>query len=219
MRRKLVFIAVILLAAGTLASVVFAQLGDSRTATGSLNVSTTSADLYLCEPNNVVGPTCGSDDSLADEAVFETLEDLLPGDRAQWDLRLKNVGTRDWWVTGVTLNILETDDPISAATGDCPSGALRGEFFGGLTVLGKGLQVIPGTGDTGDTILYDEVNDNFQGPPPGVPRFRGKIYGELPIRVASGDYEDVRLRLQLDYVGTEYCDANQWEAAWQFTVN
>ena len=228
MRWKLGFTAGILLAGGALAGVVFAQLGDSQTATGTLNVTTTSADLYLCDPNNVAGPACGSDDSLADETVFETLEDMLPGDLAQWDLRLKNVGTRDWWVTGVSLNILETTDPGPGATGDCPDGALHAErdLHGGLTVLGKLIAIAIGTGDeTGTPLVYDETNDNvFTSAPPGLPAFiqDSRFLLQLPnmhVRVASGDHEDVRLRLQLDTAGTENCDANQWEVSWQFTVN
>ncbi len=225
MRWRIIPIVGPLLAVGALAAaVVYAQLGDSQTATGTLNVTTTSANLYICEPNNMAGPDCGSDDSLADEAVFETLEDMAPGDLAQWDLCLKNVGTRDWWVTGVTLNIVETVDPGPAPTGDCPDKALRGERFddkfGGFTVLGK--LVTTATGDP----IYNEFNDNVSegGAPPGVPAFiRDSLFPsdkpKMHIRVASGDHEDVRLRLQLDGGGTENCDANQWEASWQFTVN
>ena len=221
---RLILIASILLVAGTIAGIVFAQLGDTHMATGSINVTTISSDLYICEPDSTPGPDCGSDDSGGDEAVFEALENMRPGDLAQWDLRLKNVGTADWWLTGVTLNIVETVDPIppglTAASGDCPDRALAGERFGdrygGISILGT---------STGDG--YDEINDNVSEDraPPGVPLFiRNSQFnlGEWDtyhIKVASGDYEDVRLRLQLAAGGTKNCDGNQWDVSWQFTVN
>src|SRR3990172_11834758 len=46
--------------AGAAAVVVYAQLTDTQTASGTITVSSTAADLYICEPNATPGPDCGS---------------------------------------------------------------------------------------------------------------------------------------------------------------
>jgi len=80
------FLPIILVAVivSLLGGVAFAQLSSVQRASGSINVtSSASADLYICEPNSTQGPDCGADDSGADELVFETVEDMLPGDVIQ----------------------------------------------------------------------------------------------------------------------------------------
>ncbi len=213
MRRRLIVIAASLVAAGTLGAVVYAQLGATQTASGTVNVSTTSADLYICEPDSTPGPDCGSDDAGADEMVFETLEDMRPGDRIEWDIRLKNVGTQDWLVTDVTLEILESVDPGA----DCPDDALQPPeipsvpFVGG-TPIEIGIFILGKNGDG--------RNDNPFGIP-GVPVFQfDRSFPEVvvSIKVAAGDYEDVRLELVMGGAGTENCDGNEWNVSWEFTV-
>ncbi len=98
-RGMFVAVLVVALAGAVSAGIVLAQLGDTQTASGTINATTTSADLYICEPDSTPGPACGSDDSGADETVFETLEDIRPGDRVEWAVRLQNVGVVDWLVT------------------------------------------------------------------------------------------------------------------------
>src|SRR3990172_6311797 len=160
MGRRLIIAAASLLAAVALGAAVWAQLSGTQTASGTVTVSSTSASLYICEPNSTPGPDCGSDDNVADEAVFETLENIRPGQTAQWDIRLKNVGTESFLVTGLTLNIAEASDP----GGDCPDNALQPGphpsaaylvTTGGVSVLGKG---------------GDDLNDNPSGLF-GVPQF------------------------------------------------
>ncbi len=206
MRLRLMVVTASLLAAAALGALVYAQLGGTQTASGSVNVTTTSADLYICEPDATPGPDCGSDDSGADDTVLETLEDITPGETVQWDLRLQNVGTEDWVVTDVTLILVETADPGD----DCPDESLRASApFGvapGVSTLGK---------------AGDDLNDNAV--VSGTAFFLRESEAD-PIRavsviVAAGDYEDVRLRLRLDPSGTENCDGNEWAASWQFTVN
>jgi hypothetical protein len=198
-------------AAVAIAALVYAQLADTQTASGSISATSTSADLYICEPSGTPGPGCGSDDTGADEIIFETLEDIRPGATVEWDLRLKNVGTVDWVITNVVLGITETVDPGA----DCPD----------ITALLQGNH--PATGSESEAGVFilgqsgDPVNDNPAGLT-GVPSFRRDDSPGSTLRnilIASGDYEDVRLRLQLSGSGTDSCDSNEWDVSWEFTVS
>lgn len=157
MKRGMFASVVLVVVAGAVsAGIVLAQLGDTQTASGTINAITTSADLYICEPDSTPGPACGSDDNGADEAVFETLENIVPGVEPQWDIRLKNVGTVDWIVSGIMFSAVITADPGN----DCPANALR-VTHPGVKILGK---------------AGDSVNDNPD-PLPGliqVPQENGK---------------------------------------------
>jgi uncharacterized repeat protein (TIGR01451 family) len=210
MRRPiLATLAAILAVAG--AYVVFAQLTDTQTASGSVTATSTSADLYICEPESTPGPDCGNDDDGADESIFEGLEDIRPGETVSYDIRLKNVGTVDLTVTEATLTISETVDPGA----DCPDNALPAgfnsfnhpsppELHSGVYILGKN---------------GDAQNDNQKSPT--VLRFRpwsNSPSDYFNINVAAGDHEDVRLALSLQGSSTEFCDGNEWNVSWQFTV-
>jgi len=222
--RPLIVTGALVLAVGA-ALVVLAQLTDSQTASGTVTVSSTAADLYICEPNSTPGPDCGSDDSGADEAIFETLENIRPGGVVEWDIRIKNTGTQDFLVTGAPVTIVETADP----GGDCPDNALQPVQFQfqfppavpGVLLLGK---------------AGDPVNDNPAGLI-GVPSFTYESFGSIfsrNIKVAAGDYEDLRLRLQLPVsivpgpsptafpaptpISTENCAGNEWNVSWVLTV-
>ena len=182
------------------AGVVLAQLGDTQTASGSINATTTSADLYICEPDSTPGPACGSDDSGADETVFEALENLLPGDVVEYDVRLQNIGTTVWALSEILVGISEVAD----SGDDCPNSVLTiGQGRAGIGVLGK---------------AGDPQNDN----PGGLVGFLG--YNEVGggaqrvIKVVAGDYEDIRLQLQMSGNNAEGCDGNEWDVSWDFTV-
>jgi hypothetical protein len=212
MKWRLLAVAASVVAIAALSAVAFAQLGDTQTASGTINVSTTSADLYICEPDSTLGPDCGSDDSGADETVFETLEDMLPADRAQWDIRLKNVGTEDWIVTAGgqfdPVTVVETLDPGD----DCPDGVLGEPFPTSVTVLGK----------DGDELNDNILVDSPQHVPGAAIFVRESLFpsqsNRVQIKVAPGDYEDLRLRLELDTAGTENCGGNEWNVSWEFVV-
>ena len=186
--------------------IVVAQLTDTQTATGTITATSTSADLYICEPG-VPGPACGTDDSGADEIVFETIEDISPGEVIQWDLRLVNTGPVDFLISQTTLlTVTELTDPGS----DCPDGVLvkgplpsgSGSDFG-IFVLGK---------------AGDDLNDNPQGVLGASPHLNesGTYVGN--IKIAAGDYEDVRLRLQLSVANTDNCDGNEWTVTYDIVV-
>ncbi len=190
-------------AALAIAALVYAQLGDTQEAGGSVNATSTSADLYICQPDATPGPACGSDDNGADELVFETLEDIRPGEVVEWGLRLKNVGSDDWTVTGVTLTVTETADPNN----DCPDDALR-----------AGSDPTMGT-PSPEGVFAVSTNNNIAGT--GAPEF-ALLESTDParnIRVLAGGYEDVRLMLVLYPVGTDSCDGNEWDVSWEFTVS
>jgi len=223
MRGPVIVSAALVLAVGT-AVLVLAQLTDSQTASGTVTVSSTAADLYICEPDSTPGPDCGSDDSGADEAVFETLENIRPGGVIEWNIRIKNTGTQDFLVAGAPANIVESADPGA----DCPDDALQpaqGFFFPpavpGVLLLGK---------------AGDPINDNPAGLI-GVPSFRYESFGSIfsrNIKVAAGDYEDLRLQLQLPVgvaplpsptafptptlASTEGCAGNEWNVSFVLTV-
>ena len=195
-------------AAVVTAFVVYAALNDTQTASGTLNATSTSADLYICEPSGGPGPACGPDDSGADETVFEGIEDIRPGENRTWDLRLVNVGTVDLFMTKVGLVVVESSDPGL----DCPSGTLQpgqnssGEIStAGVFALGK---------------AGDEANDNplrADGMDAITPESSAEP--KRNIKIAAGDYEDVRLRLRLRGDVSQDCDANEWKATWTFEAS
>ena len=63
MRWRISLIAAGVIAVGTLGALIYAQLSDTQTASGAVNVTSTSPDLYICEPDGTAGPDCGADDS------------------------------------------------------------------------------------------------------------------------------------------------------------
>jgi len=203
-RLKLLAVFAVFAAVAVGSGVVIAALGDTHTASGTITVSSESADLYICEPGAVAGPDCGPDDSDGDELVFESDELLLPGEQAHYDIRLKNVGDRPFVVTNAQVNFDEVADPGD----DCPQYALQQghpDNYGGgswLWILGK----------DGDPYNDNEVGfgQSFQ---------HDEVYGNSPIYIAPGDYEDVRLRVSLNYYDSINCDGNEWDVNWDIDVN
>jgi hypothetical protein len=192
------------------AGVAFAALSNTENASGTVNVTSTSADLYICETGQVAGPACGSDDSDGAENIFESIEDLRPGETVTYDIRLKNVGTEPFLVSDASLSISEGADPGN----DCP--ASPSPLYGsgpndnyyntwGVSILGK---------------AGDADNDNTGEYPNGIPEFQleTRSYTQLPIHIAAGDYEDVRLRLTMAVEGVGACDSNTWNVSWSFTA-
>lgn len=80
----------------------FALFTDTQTATGDVNSGT--INLYLAD---------AGDDTGEDEAIFETSENLLPGETTSWPLRLINTGNRAWDVSNVVVTSSELSDPGS----------------------------------------------------------------------------------------------------------
>ena len=193
---------IVVVAGAVTAGVAMALLTDTQTATGTITATSASADLYICEPG-VPGPACGTDDSGAGEIVFETIEDISPGETVEWDVRLQNVGTTDWTLSDVTVAFVETVDPGA----DCPDpGLVNGDNADGAS-SSAGAFILGQAGD--------EDNDN---PAPGASFFLAKWSNGVPLAVfvAAGDYEDIRLRIELPTSGTENCDGNEWTVTYVF---
>lgn len=131
-RTSLILVAVIALGALTLGIVL--AFSDTRTATGSVNATAGSTDLYICEGSRTQpGPQCVQDDMGADEDIFEGLEDLLPGRVSHWDIRIKNVGTTAWDVLTAAPQITIASDP----GGDCLAMLTGSPAFGFVQLLGR----------------------------------------------------------------------------------
>ena len=205
---RIMTIVAVTIGIGTIAGVAsaqLAQLGNSQTASGFVSVIDTSVDLYICEPGDKRGPECGSDDNDGDEFVFENLEDIKPGDLVEWDIRLKNVGNDSLIISDVTLNIREVLDP-----GDnCPDDALH------AVDLGFGPRALRILGKDGDTVNDNPTREDFPQFPVVDPVTAVVLYN---IRIAAGDYEDVRIGISMAGSGTERCDGNIWRVFWKITA-
>lgn len=196
MKKALVIASVVLaVAAGSLAvQTVWALFTDSQSSTGSVNFTSETGftDLYICDVSGTAStsPTCPAvgDDSGADEIIFEDLEDLLPGDTAQWDIRFRNVGTLPWdSPSAPNVGVIEVDDP----SGGC--NFVPSVFF---RVLGK---------------AGDILNDNH-----GSGWAREDNSNSIGIHVEPGDFEDVRVRARLTIAAGNVCLGNVWDL--DFTI-
>jgi hypothetical protein len=211
MRWRLIAIAGSVVAAGVLIGVVFAQFTGTQTSSGTVNSTTDSPDLYLCEPEDE-GVGCGPDDSGADEIIFEGLEDLLPSSVASSHLRLRNIGTNPLDVTSAVPEVTEVDDPGN----DCD---LMPDVL--IRVLGKLPYV---------TSVYQQVNDNH-----GIefanewdlqifPRAVGDPqYAQLPgygtaVHIADTDYEDFSVEVMLPTTTPDACEDNVWDITINWNV-
>jgi len=76
--------------------------------------------------------------------------------------------------------------------------------WGGTTILGKG---------------GDEYNDNdevgLRFPRESSQHLRSS---DLAVVVAPGDYEDMRLRVQMPATNAEGCDGNEWNISFTYEV-
>src|SRR3990172_4418228 len=101
MKRRLILVIV---SAGLLAAVplglVVALLTNTQSATGTMNVTADSVDLYICDLTNTGSTTATcpgiGDDSLGDELIFEGDDNIRPGQTQWWDMQLRNVDAIDW---------------------------------------------------------------------------------------------------------------------------
>ena len=193
-------------ALGLTTSAVFGVWTGGQTASGAVNATSVSPDLYLCEPESG-GVECGPDDSGPDELIFEGLENLLPSSYASSTLRLRNVGTNPLDVLSAVPAVAEAADPGS----DCsvmPDVIVR--------VLGKVPYV---------TSLWQSVNDNH-----GVefasaaglqsfvralddPRYSQSLGYGMAVHIAAGDYEDFQVDVILPATAPDACEDNEWDIA------
>jgi hypothetical protein len=199
---------VALAAVGVTVSVVLGVWTGTQTASGTVNATTASPDLYLCEPEGT-GVGCGPDDSGPDEIIFEGLEDLLPSSAAASTLRLRNVGTGPMDLLAAVPAVTETADPGN----DCD---LTPDVV--IGVLG---QVPHG--------FFEQINDNHQPFSPlavGLQLFlRGLedpnyvgVGFEVAVHIAAGDYEDFLIQVFLPVTAPDACEDNVWDVAINWDV-
>ena len=208
------------LTVGVTATVLFAQAWpDSQTSSGAVNVTTESADLYICEPAGSTGdPDCPGDDSAGDETIFETNESLYPGATVSWDIRLRNVGGLSWDVTGAVTTITETQDPGA----DCNSTPTTVVTLLGNPPYDFNYDTAPYGGAVNDNHLV--LVDTRTTAAPTPPSFRTEnrylidFAGDGAVHAAPGGYDDMRIRVTLPGSVGVQCKDNIWDVGIAWTV-
>ncbi len=208
--RPILFALVALAAVGLTVSVVLGVWTGTQTASGTVNATTASPDLYLCEPESE-GIGCGPDDSGADEIIFEGLEDLLPSSFTSASLRLRNIGANPLDVLSAEPVVAETADPGA----DCdvtPDVVIR--------VLGKVPYVTDYWGSVNDN--HGVAFANATGVQPFAralddPRYASYSGYGVAVHIAAGDYEDFVVDVILLATTPDACEENVWDItiAWQ----
>jgi hypothetical protein len=97
---------------------VGAQFVAPHQAGGSVNTAVAATELlYICRPSGyVINPICPIDTAGADEDIFVSGEDLLPGS-VRWEkIRLRNVSSEPWDVQSLTRQWQEVSDPSGLCT-------------------------------------------------------------------------------------------------------
>ncbi len=208
--RLFLFALVVLATVGLTVSVVLGVWTGTQTASGTVNTTSVSPDLYLCEPESE-GIGCGTDDSGPDEIIFEGLEDLLPASFASSNVRLRNIGVSPLDVLSAEVVVTEAADPGA----DCnvtPVVVIR--------VLGRVPYV---------TGYWESVNDNHgvafanaTGVQPFARALDDPRYAQYPgygvaVHIAVGDYEDFVVDVILLATTPDTCEENVWDItiAWQ----
>ena len=213
MRWKVLTILVVLTLAGALgAGIVMGQVFQTSQQTSG-PVSTASSEapsLYICEPDSTAGPECGSDDSGADEAIFETDEGLWPSVTAIWDIRLRNVDIYNWDISGAT----GTWEKISDPGNDCAITPVLS-----LSVLGNA-----GGGKNDNHVSGSACDREVEVPPMFCSEQQvccGLVscsYCKGTVHIAPGDYEDMRIRVRLPEDAPDECVDTAWALSIQWDI-
>jgi hypothetical protein len=205
MKWRIAGVVTVLAAAGLTVSVALGVWGGTQTASGTVNATTDSPDLYLCEPAET-GVGCGPDDSGADEIIFEGLEDMLPSSAASSRLRLRNAGANPMDVLSAVPAVAEVADPDN----DCeavPDALIR--------VLGK----IPYVTNLWQNV-YDNHGNEFADAQGlqifpraiGDPQYlRDDPWHGTAVHIEPGDYEDFRVEVILLTTLPAACEENVWD--------
>jgi len=212
MNLRLVLPLAVVLAVIAVALAVAQPWTDTQTSSG--NITAASGDpelLYICEPIGAGSEPCPGDDSVADEIVFELPnEALTPGGvAAVGDIRLRNISTGMWDVTGVTVNFFESLDDLG--NGDCID--------------------VPTAELTRLNDYFDDPYDPLNHDTGSLPKLRtetayshsygGGFHTDLvwgTVRVTAGQHEDVRIRISLPVAVAAECQGNSWDIQVMWTV-
>jgi hypothetical protein len=208
MRGRVAVAVAVLAAAGLTVSVVLGAWTGTQTASGTVNATTASPDLYLCEPEET-GVGCGPDDSGPDEIIFEGLEDLLPSSFAMSSLRLRNTGSEPMDVLTAVAEVTEAADPgndcdltpevVIGVWGKVPHGWAEqfNDNHDPWSPLAEGLQIFPRG-------LED-------------PTYHGWGF-ELAVHIEPEDYEDFLVHVMLPATAPDACEDNVWDIAINWEV-
>lgn len=181
------------------------EWADSQNTFGEIQVTSGSADLYVCEPTGTSGdPICPGDDSGADEIIFEGDEDMVPFSVRNWDLRLVNNGDLAWDVHEIIFTLNEVADPNS----DCdvlPTGQQTGFFdappgFPTLIALAPDADDHTSAGGGRYTPPFEFMPNNTR------------------VHVAPGDYEDIRIASAMPGSLPTSCRGNVWSMSFSLVV-
>jgi hypothetical protein len=220
-KRFLTSVALVAVGAGAAVAVWGSWIAPHEAA-GTVSTATSAQEeLYICQPSGTTtAPICPVDTNGADEAIFVTDENLIPGAVAWQKVRLTNVGSLPWDVLSVSKNWTKVTDPSGACNTlpeaiNTPGGAADATAPG-ITVLGK----VNGGANTDpvDHVGYDALNDDH-GTVNGSASFLqlGSNNGVV-IHVAPGDYEDMLLGIRLPITAPDACLGAVWQLTTTWTV-
>ncbi|OGT25304.1 MAG: hypothetical protein A2Z17_04420 [Gammaproteobacteria bacterium RBG_16_66_13] len=228
MRWRLILIAGVTAAALSASAVaVWAQFLASHDASGQANTAASTTDvLYICQPSGTTTtPQCPIDTMGADETIYVSSEDMVPGSVRWQKLRVTNVGGEPWDILNMASSWTEVSDP-SGLCSTVPEAVIWqfgvttavGGQGPGVTILGKiGAGAYP---DPVEGVSYqNSINDNHSSVA-GTAVFsnRGLSGYGLPnsntVHVAPGDYEDLVLGLRLPTSTPSAC----LDVVWQLTT-
>jgi predicted ribosomally synthesized peptide with SipW-like signal peptide len=128
MKRSILVSSLAISAALTLLAIAGTQalFTDSQTATGDVNAGT--VNLYLLEP--------AGDDTGEDEVIFEGTENLLPGQSANYTLRISNTGTAPFTISSLDFS--------GSSGGECDAVNPGDEFAPSITGVAVGDSIAAG---------------------------------------------------------------------------
>lgn len=214
--RPFLFALVALAAVGLTVSVVLGVWRGTQTASGTVNATTASPDLYLCEPEES-GIGCGPDDSGADEIIFEGLEDLLPAASVWTTLRLRNIAITPVDVLSAVPTVTEVTDPGNdcdvtpsiqiGVMGKVPytaflfgsgGSAFNDNHVSGSVFFLSGIQIFPRALDD--------------------PAYDYRLDAGMGVHIAAGDYEDFAIQVFLAVTAPDACEENVWDIAINWEV-
>lgn len=231
MFKRLLTVFVVVAAAAGVLSVAWAQFFTTHQATGQVSSASAPVDVsYICEPaGTTTSPICPTDDSGADEFIFETNEQTLPGTVRWWKLRIRNVHTDPWDILSISSSWSKISDP-SGICNQFPvdvryNGPSQTTIMGsgqgpGITILGTGPNTSPGNvyREPVEGIYYSSITNDDHTPVAGSAAFLGLDSGTRSIHLAPGGYEDLLLGIGLPTTTPPQCVNNVWAVTLNFDV-
>lgn len=220
-------------AAGLVTAVAIAIIFDQQSTSGVVNLASVgeAETLYICDaqgfPSTTLQPVplptpiaqtihCVSDDTGADEMIFEGDEDLIAGAEKTWDIILWNTSDFPWDIPDfdfdyptlgklVDVQITEVSDPGPDCTALPTVDAIIGQA--GARVLANG-----GTSTSDD----DQPTSGALTPSQGY--FSPSVGTDRIPHVRPGEAEILRLRASVDLAVGNECVGNEWSISISWSV-